>query len=91
LAQKRSIDAPSPFPAGAELFNFIKPFFDDVEKVASRIRGACSNCESLRPQLCMHDYVPKLLRRVRKRFPLSGFTLYDASRADAERLLHSRE
>ena len=27
-------------PAGVDLFEFIKPFFDDVEKVAGRIRGA---------------------------------------------------
>ncbi len=27
-------------PAGTDLFEFVKPFFDDVEKVAGRIRGA---------------------------------------------------
>src|SRR5438477_11701817 len=27
-------------PPGAELYDFIKPFFDDVENVASRIRGS---------------------------------------------------
>ena len=78
-------------PAGAELFDFIKPFFDDVEKVASRIRGASQQLRIAAPSIVLHDYVPKLLRRIRKRFPAFRLHLYDASRADAERLLHSRE
>ena len=39
----------------------------------------------------LHDYVPELLRRVHKRFPAFRLHLYEASRADAERLLHARE
>ena len=63
-------------PAGAELFEFIRPFFDDVEKVAGRIQGASLLLRIAAPSVVLHDYVPELLRRVRRRFPsfrLHGF------------------
>src|SRR6266403_3558557 len=78
-------------PAGVELSEFIKPFFDDVEKVAGRIRGAVQQLRIAAPSIVLHDYVPELLQRVRRRFPIFRLQLHDASRADAERLLHSRE
>jgi DNA-binding transcriptional LysR family regulator len=74
-------------PAGAELFEFIKPFFDDMDKVAGRIRGASLHLRIAAPPVVLHDYVPELLRRVRRRFPSFRLQLHEASRADAERLL----
>jgi DNA-binding transcriptional LysR family regulator len=78
-------------PAGAELFDFIKPFFDNVEKVADRIRGTSQQLRIAAPSIVLHDYVPDLLHRVRKRFPTFRLHLYETSRAEAERLLRSRE
>jgi DNA-binding transcriptional LysR family regulator len=78
-------------PAGTELFEFIKPFFDDVENVGERIRGASQQLRIAAPSIVLHDYVPELLRRVRKRFPAFRLHLFEGSRADAERLLHARE
>jgi DNA-binding transcriptional LysR family regulator len=57
-------------PAGVELFEFIKPFFDNIEKVAGRIRGASQQLRIAAPSIVLHDYVPELLRRVRRRFPI---------------------
>jgi DNA-binding transcriptional LysR family regulator len=74
-------------PAGAELFEFIKPFFDDMDKVAGRIRGASLHLRIAAPPVVLLDYVPELLRRVRRRFPSFRLQLHEASRADAERLL----
>src|SRR5206468_1390185 len=78
-------------PAGVELFEFIKPFFDDVEKVAGRIRGASQQLRIAAPSIVLHDYVPELLRRVRRRFPILRLQLHEAARADAERLLQAGE
>lgn len=78
-------------PAGAELFEFIQPFFDGVDKVASRIRGASQQLRIAAPSIVLHDYLPQLLQRVRKLFPAFRLQLYEASRPDAERLLRSRE
>ena len=74
-------------PAGAELFEFIKPFFDDMDKVAGRIRGASLQLRIAAPPVVLHDYVPELLRRVRRRFPSFRLQLHEATRGDAERLL----
>lgn len=74
-------------PAGTELFEFIKPFFDDVDKVAGRIRGASLRLRIAAPPVVLHDYVPELLRRVRRRFPSFRLQLHEATRGDAERLL----
>ena len=78
-------------PAGIELFEFVKPFFDDVEKVAGRIRGASQQLRIAAPPIVLHDYVPELLQRVRRRFPTFRLQLHEATRADAERLLQAGE
>jgi DNA-binding transcriptional LysR family regulator len=78
-------------PAGAELFEFIRPFFDDVEKVAGRIRGASHQLRIAAPSIVLHDYVPDLLRRARRRFPAFRLQLHEAARADAQRLLQAGE
>src|SRR5436190_1820318 len=78
-------------PAGVELFKFIKPFFDDIEKVAGRIRGASQQLRIAAPSIVLHDYVPELLRRIRRRFPIFRLELHEAARADAERLLQAGE
>jgi DNA-binding transcriptional LysR family regulator len=78
-------------PAGVELFEFIKPFFADVEKVAGRIRGASHQLRIAAPSIVLHDYVPELLDRVRRRFPAFRLQLHEAARADAERLLQAGE
>jgi len=78
-------------PAGVDLFEFIKPFFDDVEKVAGRIRGASQQLRVAAPSIVLHDYVPELLLRVRRHFPIFRLRLHEAARADAERLLQAGE
>ena len=78
-------------PAGTELYEFVKPFFDDVEKVSGRIRGASQQLRIAAPSIVLHDYLPQLLRRVRKVFPSFRLQLFEAARADAERLLHARD
>jgi DNA-binding transcriptional LysR family regulator len=78
-------------PAGVELFEFIKPFFDNVDKVAARIRGAVQQLRIAAPSIVLHDYVPELLQRVRRRFPIFRLQLHEAARGDAERLLQAGE
>lgn len=78
-------------PAGMELFEFVRPFFDDVEKVAGRIRGASQQLRIAAPPIVLHDYVPELLQRVRRCFPTFRLQLHEATRADAERLLQAGE
>ena len=79
-------------PAGVELYEFIRPFFDEIDHVGEAIRGG--SAQQLRvaaPAIVLHDYLPEILRRVRKRFPAFRLTLHEAARAEAERLLQAGE
>src|SRR3954471_9941760 len=78
-------------PPGAELHEFIRPFFDDLEQVASKIRGGSQQLRIAAPSIVLHDYLPQLLQRLRKIFPDLRLQLHEAARAEAERLLLARE
>src|SRR4051794_3161781 len=78
-------------PAGAELYEFVRPFFDDLDQVASKIRGGAQQLRIAAPSIVLHDYLPKLLQRLRKTFPDLRLQLHEAARAGAERLLLARE
>ena len=79
-------------PAGAELFDFIKPFFDNVDIVAEKLRQDSSpQLRIAAPLIVLHDYVPEILKRVREKFPTFRLYLHEAGRAEAERLLLARD
>ena len=78
-------------PPGTELYEFVRPFFDDLERIASRIRGGPQQLRIAAPSIVLHDYLPPLLQRLRKTFPNLRLQLHEAARANAERLLLARE
>jgi len=79
-------------PPGAELFDFIKPFFDNIDIVAEKLRQSSSpQLRIAAPSIVLHDYVPEILKRVREKFPTFRLYLHEAGRAEAERLLLSRD
>jgi DNA-binding transcriptional LysR family regulator len=79
-------------PPGSELFEFIRPFFDEIDRVGEEIRGGSTHqLRIAAPAIVLHDYLPKILRRVRKHFPAFRLSLHEAARAEAERLLQAGE
>src|SRR6266478_5326038 len=79
-------------PPGAELFDFIKPFFDNIDIVAEKLRQSSSpQLRIAAPSIVLHDYVPEILKRVREKFPTFRLYLHEAGRAEAERLLLARD
>jgi DNA-binding transcriptional LysR family regulator len=79
-------------PPGMELFEFIRPFFDEIDNVGEAIRGGSAHqLRVAAPAIVLHDYLPEILRRVRKHFPAFRLTLHEAARAEAERLLQLGE
>ena len=57
-------------PAGMELFEFIKPFFDNVEIVGEKLRQNRSpQLRIAAPSIVLHDYIPELLQKLRTKFP----------------------
>jgi DNA-binding transcriptional LysR family regulator len=79
-------------PAGMELFEFIKPFFDNVEIVGEKLRQNRSpQLRIAAPSIVLHDYIPELLQKLRSKFPEFRLNLHEAARAEAERLLLAQE
>jgi len=79
-------------PAGVELFEFIKPFFDNIEIVSAKLRQNRSpQLRIAAPSIVLHDYVPELLQKLRAKFPEFRLYLHEAARAEAERLLLARD
>src|SRR6266403_1841370 len=79
-------------PPGKELFEFIRPFFDEIDRVGEAIRGGSAHhLRVAAPAIVLHDYLPEILQRVRKRFPSFRLSLHEAARAEAERLLQANE
>jgi DNA-binding transcriptional LysR family regulator len=77
---------------GAELFEFIRPFFENIEVVAERLRRNSSpQLRIAAPAIVLHDYLPQILERIRVKVPTFRLYLHEATRADAERLLLARE
>ena len=79
-------------PAGVELFEFIKPFFDNLEIVSAKLRQNRSpQLRIAAPSIVLHDYIPELLQKLRAKFPEFRLYLHEAARAEAERLLLARD
>ena len=79
-------------PAGVELFEFIKPFFDNLEIVSAKLRQNRSpQLRIAAPSIVLHDYIPDLLQKLRAKFPEFRLYLHEAARAEAERLLLARD
>jgi DNA-binding transcriptional LysR family regulator len=79
-------------PTGAELFEFIRPFFENIDVVAGRLRQNSSPQVGIAaPEIVLHDYLPQILQRVRAQFPAFRLYLHEATRTEAERLLLARD
>jgi DNA-binding transcriptional LysR family regulator len=78
-------------PAGAELFEFIKPFFDNIDIVAEKMRQNSSpQLRIAAPSIVLHDYVPELLQKLRVKFPTFRLYLHEAARAEAVTLIEKK-
>ena len=79
-------------PGGAELFDFIRPFFDNIDVVAEKMRQNSSpQLRIAAPSIVLHDYVPELLQKLRAKFPTFRLYLHEAARTEAERLLLAQD
>lgn len=78
--------------AGEELFRFIEPFFGNLEAVGQRLRGGVETSLRIGAIETVHrEYLPRLLKKMRSRFPGLGFTLLPARMDEIEAALQSQE
>jgi DNA-binding transcriptional LysR family regulator len=57
-------------PAGKELYDFIKPFFDNLAPMAEKLRGGASqHLRIAASEIMVRDHLPRLLQELRGQFP----------------------
>src|SRR4051812_41793526 len=65
--------------AGEELFQFIEPFFGKMEEMGRRLRGGGAMTLRIGAlETVQREYLPRLLKAMRVRFPSLHFTLMPA-------------
>jgi DNA-binding transcriptional LysR family regulator len=75
-------------PAGEKLFEFIRPFFSSLDRVAAEFQGGQARHFRIGAStIVLRDHLPKLLRGVRKQFPRMKVSLREGYPAQLEDLL----
>ena len=79
-------------PAGQELFNFIKPFFDNLDAVAEKIHGGVSqHLRIAASETVLREHLPAMLQELRQKFPKLKITLREGYHPAIVSWLQQRE
>jgi DNA-binding transcriptional LysR family regulator len=79
-------------PQGEELFQFIKPFFANLETVAGKLRGGVEQHIRIgASEIILRDHLPGVLQVVRKQFPKLKVTLREGYHPQLESWLAAQE
>ncbi len=63
-------------PQGKELFDFIKPFFDNLTPMAEKLRGGISqHLRIAASEIMLRDHLPAILQELHRQFPKLKVTL----------------
>jgi DNA-binding transcriptional LysR family regulator len=79
-------------PSGRELFDFIQPFFSNLEATAGRLQGGVAHQIRLgASEIVLRDHLPALLQNVRRKFPKLKIALRESSQPGLEGWLAAGE
>jgi DNA-binding transcriptional LysR family regulator len=79
-------------PAGQELFDFIKPFFENLQPMADKLRGGGAQHISIgASEIVLRDHLPPVLEMVRQQIPSLKVTLRQGYQPDLEAWIEKRE
>lgn len=79
-------------PAGEKLYQFVQPFFGQLEKVTNELQGGQARHIRIGAStIVLRDHVPRLLQGLRKNFPGLKVTLREGFPAQLQRLLEEDE
>src|SRR5215510_12645683 len=78
--------------AGQKLYEFIRPFFSNLEVIANELQGgkAC-HIRIGASGIVLREHLPELMQNVRRRFPNLRITLRAAYQAEVEPMLIREE
>jgi len=78
--------------AGEELYEFIKPFFENLSPMADKLRGGISQQMRIgASEVVLRDYLPPVLATVRKKFPKLKVMLREGYQPQLENWLQKQE
>jgi len=78
--------------AGEELYEFIKPFFENLNPMADKLRGGISQQMRIgASEVVLRDYLPPVLATVRKKFPKLKVMLREGYQPQLENWLQKQE
>lgn len=78
--------------AGGELFEFIRPFFDNLESMSEKIRGGSTQTVRIAASsVILRDHLPEILKNLRAKFPRLKLTLREGLHPQAEAWLQNEE
>jgi DNA-binding transcriptional LysR family regulator len=79
-------------PAGQELYDYVKPFFDNLEAVAEKIRGGISqHLRIAASETVLREHLPAMLQELRRPFPKLKITLREGYQPEVVAWLQHRE
>jgi len=89
LFQRRPFELTSP---GQELFDFIEPFFSNLDTVAGRLQGGVEHQIRIgASQIVLRDHLPALMQSARRRFPKLKLALRESAQPELEGWLSAGE
>jgi DNA-binding transcriptional LysR family regulator len=78
--------------AGKELFEFSRNFFDQLEPIATKLRGGPTQLLRIgASSIVLKDYLPTILKKLQKAHPHFRFNLYALNQPKIEALLQKQE
>jgi DNA-binding transcriptional LysR family regulator len=79
-------------PAGEKLYQFITPFFSNLDVVAAELQGGQARQIRLgASRIVLRDHLPGFFRDIRKRYPTLKIGLREGFQAELERMLEQDE
>jgi DNA-binding transcriptional LysR family regulator len=79
-------------PAGRELYDFIKPFFDNLTPMAEKLRGGISqHLRIAASETVLRAYLPQILQEVKVQFPKLKVTLREGYHPEVVNWLQNQE
>ena len=79
-------------PAGQELYDYVRPFFDNLDAVAEKIRGGVSqHLRIAASETVLREYLPAMLQELRRPFPKLKVTLREGYHPEVVTWLQQRE
>ena len=79
-------------PQGKELYDFIRPFFDNLTPMAEKLRGGISqHLRIAASEIMLRDHLPGILQELQKQFPKLKVTLREGYDPEVIKWLQQQE